>query len=603
MIMMESPIRQRLRALRALMKKMDLDAYLVPSTDPHQNEFAPEFWQRRKYISGFSGSAGDVIITQSKACLWTDSRYFLQAGQELDGNIVQLYRLGLPGVPSMKEWLAEKMKKGNTLGIDPHVLSHQSYDDLQNYLKDRGFRIKIVPNNLVDAVWENRPSPSKQNIQIYPQKYAGESVKKKLARVQEKMAERSTDLLVVSALDEIAWLFNIRGQDIDYSPVVIAYALILNKKAMLFVDPDKLMNKIRGFHNDPVDIYPYEKFFHKLREISRKNHGLRAWVDPNSVNQRIVNVLKKHTKIHFSPSPILLFKAVKNKTEIQGFRAAHVRDGAAMVKFLFWLYRSLHKEQITERSAADKLAEFRAENPLFQGPSFATISAYREHSAIVHYAASPESDIPLQRRNLYLVDSGAQYMDATTDITRTICLGRPQKTQRECFTQVLKGLITLSSTSFPQGTAGSQLDSIARLPLWKKGRDYGHGTGHGIGTYLNVHEGPHAISPQQRTGVALEPGMITTIEPGIYFENKYGIRLENVVLIEKDDILSGWQSIFYRFETLTLCPIDLKLVKKEVLNQEEIDWLNAYHKRIRQTISPLIDKREKDWLAKSTRPI
>jgi len=596
-------MRQRLRALRAVMKEKGLDAYLVPSTDPHQNEYVPEFWQRRKYISGFSGSAGDVVITQSKAGLWTDSRYFLQAEKELDNDIFQLYKLGMPGVPSMKEWLAEKLKKGDTLGVDPQVLSHQIYDDLQDLLRDWGIRVKGVPKNLIDAVWQDRPSPSKQSIHIHLLKYAGESAKKKIARVQKKMVEKSIDLLVISALDEIAWLFNIRGQDIEYNPVVIAHALISGKKVMLFVDPDKLTEKVQSRMKDLVEIYPYAQFFPELRQIGRKNHSLRAWVDPNRVNQRIVNVLKEHTKIQFSPSPILLFKAVKNKTEIRGFRDAHERDGAAMVKFLFWLLRSLPKEQVTERSAADKLVEFRAANARFRGLSFATISAYREHAAIVHYEASPESDIPLQQKNLYLVDSGAQYEDATTDITRTICLGRAQDLQRECFTQVLKGLITLSNTSFPQGTKGRQLDTIARLPLWKNGRNYGHGTGHGIGTYLTVHEGPHSISPQKGADVALQPGMITTIEPGVYMENRFGIRLENVVLVVKDKNHKSEGSIFYKFETLTLCPIDLKLIKKELLDQEEILWLNAYHKRIRQILSPLVNNQEKDWLAKSTRPI
>jgi len=603
MIMAEFPMRQRLRALRAVMKEKGLDAYLVPSTDPHQNEYVPEFWQRRKYISGFSGSAGDAVITQSKACLWTDSRYFLQAEKELDSDIFQLYKLGMPGVPSMKEWLAEALKQGDTLGVDPQVLSHQSYDDLRDNLRDRGIRVKGVSKNLIDAVWQDRPSPSKQSIHIHLLKYAGESAKKKIARVQKKMAEQSIDLLVVSALDEIAWLFNIRGQDIQYNPVVIAYALISNKKARLFVDPDKLTKKVQSRMKGLAEICPYAQFFSELRQIGRKNYGLRAWVDPNRVNQRIVNVLKKHTKIHCSPSPILLFKAVKNKTEIQGFRDAHERDGAAMVKFLFWLLRSLPKEQITERSSADKLTEFRAGNALFRGLSFATISAYREHAAIVHYEVSPESDLPLQQKNLYLVDSGAQYEDATTDITRTICLGRAQDLQRKCFTQVLKGLITLSNTSFPQGTKGRQLDTIARLPLWKNGRNYGHGTGHGIGTYLTVHEGPHSISPQKGADVALQPGMITTIEPGVYMVNRFGIRLENVVLVVKDENHSSQGSNFYKFETLTLCPIDLKLIKKEILDQEEILWLNAYHKRVRQILSPLVNNQEKDWLAKSTRPI
>ena len=594
-------MKKRVKAIRSLMKKQGLDAYLVPSTDPHQDEYIPEFWQRRKHISGFRGSAGDVVITQFKAGLWTDSRYFLQAEQELDNKIFKLFKMGMPEVPSLKEWIAAELEKGEILGIDPQVLSHKSFGELFFFLKTKGIRLKCVSKNLIDAVWKDRPIPSKEKICLHPVKYAGESIKKKLARVQEKMTEQSTDLLVVTALDEIAWLFNIRGRDIKYNPVVIAYALISKKRAMLFTDPDKLTKRIQHLLKNLVEFYAYESFFPKLREFSQKSK--RVWVDENRVNQRIVNTLKRHAKIHFSPGPIPLIKAVKNDTEIEGFHSAHIRDGAAMVKFLFWLGQSMQGNRITELGAAAKLAEFRARNTLFQGLSFETISAYRAHSAIVHYGATPETDIPLQKRDIYLIDSGAQYSDATTDITRTIFLGKPRAQHKECFTQVLKGLISLSMTSFPQGTAGRQLDTIARLPLWKNGQNYGHGTGHGIGTYLNVHEGPHAISPHRCIGVELEPGMITTIEPGVYLEDQFGIRLENVVLVVKDEKNSTEDSTFYTFETLTLCPIDLNLVKREILLPEEVTWLNIYHKKVYKMLASLLNKEEIEWLDKATRPI
>lgn len=594
-------MKERVETLRDLMKKQGLDAYLVPSTDPHQDEYIPEFWQRRKYVSGFRGSAGDVVITQSKAGLWTDSRYFFQAEQELDSKVFKLFKMGMPGVPSIKEWMAKELVSGEVLGVDPQVLSHKSFDDLQSFLKTKEIRLKCVSKNLVDLIWEERLGLSKEKIRIHPVKYTGESIKKKLARVRDKMTEQSTDLLVVAALDEIAWLFNIRGRDIKYNPVVIAYALIFKNKAMLFTDLDKLTRKTQYHLKNLVEFYAYDSFFPKLRECAHKS--TRVWVDETRVNQRIVNTLKRHTKIHFLPGPIPLLKAVKNKTEIQGFRSAHVRDGAAMVKFLFWLGQSLNKKEITERSAAAKLAEFRAGGTLFQGLSFETISAYRAHSAIVHYGATPETDIPLQKRDIYLIDSGAQYTDATTDITRTICLGRPRAQHKEYFTRVLKGLISLAMISFPLGTAGRQLDTIARLPLWRDGQNYGHGTGHGIGTYLNVHEGPHAISPQRCVGVALEPGMITTIEPGVYLENQFGIRLENVVLVVGDEKNSTVDSTFYKFETLTMCPINLNLVKRNLLRQEEIDWFNAYHKKVRNRLSPLLNKKEKEWLDKATQPI
>jgi len=592
-------MKEKLDALRGLMKKHGLDAYLVPSTDPHQDEYIPEFWQRRKYISGFRGSSGDVVITHAKAGLWTDSRYFLQAELELDKKVFELFKLGMPGVPPIKVWLTEELAKGEVLGVDPQVLSSKSFDDISSFLKARGIQVKCVQKNLVDIVWKNRPSPSIQKIRAHKLKYSGESAKKKLARVREKMVEQLTDMLVVAALDEIAWLFNIRGRDIKFNPLVIAYALISQDKALLFMDPDKLTKRVRNTLKNSAEIYAYEKFFPTLRKLADKSK--RVWVDENRVNQRIVNILKKHAKIYFSPGPISLLKAIKNKIEIDGFRSAHERDGAAMVNFLFWVDQSLKRGRITERSAAAKLEEFRGRDELYRGPSFETISAYRAHSAIVHYGATPETDIPLRNRDIYLIDSGAQYCDATTDITRTICLGKPRVKHRECFTRVLQGLISLAMLSFPQGTAGRQLDTVARLSLWKKGQNYGHGTGHGIGTYLSVHEGPHAISPQRCVGVALEPGMITTIEPGFYLENQFGIRLENVALVEKDEQNSTEGSTFFRFETLTLCPIDLNLVNKEMLQQEEIDWLNSYHRRVRKILSPLVNKKEKEWLARATK--
>jgi Xaa-Pro aminopeptidase len=594
-------MKKRVEALRSLMKKHGLAAYLVPSADPHMDEYVPEFWQRRKYISGFRGSAGDVVITQSKADLWTDSRYFLQADQELDSEIFTLHKQGIRGVQSIKEWVAEELGKGKILGADPQTLSHQSFKDLQSYLSSRGIRMKCIPKNLVDAVWKDRPIPSKEKIRIHPLKFAGESLTKKLAKVRKKMGEQSTDLLVVASLDEIAWLFNIRGRDIKYNPVVIAFALITDNKAILFTDPDKLTKKVQHHLKNSVDIKAYEAFFPQLREFSHKSK--RVWIDPNRVNQRIVNTLKRHTKMLFSPGPIPLLKAVKNSAEIQGFRSAHIRDGAAMVQFLFWMKTSLNKESMTECSAAARLAEIRSRGAHFQGLSFETISATGSHSAIVHYGATPESDIRLKKGDIYLIDSGAQYSDATTDITRTVCLGRPSMKHRECFTRVLKGLISLSMTSFPEGTAGRQLDTVARLSLWQDGQNYGHGTGHGIGTHLNVHEGPHAISPQRCTGVELEPGMITTIEPGVYLENQFGIRLENVVYVVKDEKNSINDTNFYKFETLTLCPIDLHLVKKSMLQQQEIDWLNTYHKKVRTALSPLLNKQQKEWLDKATQPI
>ena len=592
---------KKIAALRALMKKHGLDAYLVPSTDPHQDEYIPSFWQRRKYISGFRGSAGDVVVTHTKACLWTDSRYFLQAEQELDSRVFTLFRQGLPGVPDLKDWLGDELIQGAVLGVDPQLLSHRNFTALRKFLNARGIRVKCVVKNLVDAVWENRPDPLPKKIRLHPLKYSGESAKKKVAAVRERMSAHSADLLIVAALDEIAWLFNIRGGDINFNPVVIAYALITPDKTLLFMDPDKITARVRTTLENLVEVRPYESFFPTLREIALKSR--RIWVDEDRVNQRIMNSLKRHAGLHLSPGPISRFKAVKNKREIEGFRSSHVRDGRAMVNFLFWLSQAYKKGKITELTAAAQLEEFRAQERLYHGPSFETISAFGPHSAIVHYGATHGTDVPLHGKDIYLVDSGAQYSDATTDITRTVCLGKPRTEHKECFTRVLQGLISLSMLPFPQGTAGRQLDTVARLALWKNGQNYGHGTGHGIGTHLSVHEGPHALSPQRCVGIALEPGMITTIEPGVYLENQFGIRLENVVLVRKDEKLSSDERIFFRFDTLTLCPFDRGLVKKEMLKNEEIGWLDAYHRKVRRILSPLLGKKEKEWLLKATMPI
>jgi len=501
-------MKNKITALRKLMEDCGVDAYLVPSSDPHQSEYVPEFWQRRKFISGFTGSAGDVVITHKKAGLWTDSRYFLQAEQELDKKIFTLFKMGTPDVPNIEDWLIKELKKGESLGVDPQVISRTRFVNLQKKLGEKGIGLKCIEKNLVDAVWENRPEAPKGNTEIHAEKYSGESAVSKLKRVREKMAEANTDALVVTMLDSIAWLFNIRGSDVKYNPVVIAYGLVTTGKAMLFV-----------------------------------------------------------------------------------------------VKFLCWLEKSVKESEVTEVSAAEKAAAFRAQNDLFKGMSFETISSYGAHGAVVHYAANSQTDIPLKPEGIYLIDSGGQYLDGTTDITRIVTLGNPTEEQKDRFTRVLKGLIDLLTTSFPQGTVGKQLDTIARMPLWEKGLNYGHGTGHGIGTFLNVHEGPQAISYYRCIGVALEPGMITTIEPGYYKENEYGLRVENVALVVKDEKRSSHGTPFFTFENLTLCPIDIRLVKKELMTEKEIGWLNDYHQKVYKTLAPLLDKTEAAWLKEATKKI
>jgi len=593
-------MKNRINALRKLMKDHGVEAYLVPSSDPHQSEYVPEFWQRRKFISGFTGSAGDAVLTQNKAGLWTDSRYFLQAEQELNKKVFTLFKMGMPDVPSIEDWLIKELKKGESLGIDPQVISRTSFVNLQKKLREKGIGLKCIEENLVDAVWENRPEAPKGNTEIHADKYSGESAASKLKRVREKMAEADTDALVVTMLDSIAWLFNIRGSDVKYNPVVIAYGLVTAERVMLFMNINKMPAEAREALQG-IEILDYEDLGSRLQTLAQKK--ARVWLDESSVSQWIVNVLEKRTRLFFKPSPIKMFKATKNKTEINGFRNAHIRDGAAMVKFLCWLEKSVKKSNVTEVSAAEKAAAFRAENLLFKGMSFETISSYGAHGAVVHYAANPQTDIPLKPEGIYLIDSGGQYLDGTTDITRTVTLGNPTEEQKERFTRVLKGLIDLLTTSFPQGTVGKQLDTIARMPLWEKGLNYGHGTGHGIGTFLNVHEGPQSISYYRCIGVALEPGMVTTIEPGYYKENEYGLRVENVALVVKDEKRSSHETTFFTFENLTLCPIDIRLVKKELMTEKEIEWLNDYHKKVHKTLAPLLNKTEAAWLKQATKKI
>ena len=583
------------------MKKYRINAYLIPSTDPHQNEYVPEFWQRRKFISDFTGSAGEVVVTNTKAGLWTDSRYFIQAEQQLDAQVFTLFKAGLPDVPTINDWLLKELKPGQILGVDPRVISLDSFKNMETTLAKGKIKIKCIPKNLVDAVWEDRPAPSHNLIMVHEEKYTGESVTSKLKRLREKMAGEHAEAHVITRLDSISWLFNIRGSDIKYNPVVIAYAIIEPDRASLFVDESKVTDAMKKTLSGLVSLRPYEDMEEELRQIAEKINLI--WIDGSTANQYIIDIINSKNRILNKPGPIVLFKALKNKTEIQGIINAHIRDGAAVVKFLAWLDTTVGQTEVSEISAADKLADFRSHNNLFQGLSFETISSYGNHSAIVHYAPTPESDAILKPRGIYLIDSGGQYLDGTTDITRTIALGPPTEEEKDRFTRVLQGLIGLSSTSFPKGTVGKQLDTIARLALWEKGLNFLHGTGHGIGHYLNVHEGPQAISYYRCVGVAFEPGMVQSIEPGYYKEGEYGMRVENVTLVVPNNDLSSGESEFFTFETLTMCPIDRNLINKELMCAKEIDWLDRYHKKVFETITPLLNEKDKRWLRKTTQPL
>jgi len=594
-------IKQRIQKLRELMQKQRIDAYVIPSTDPHGSEYVPALWQRRAWISGFDGSAGDVIVTMEKAGLWTDSRYFLQAEQQLAGTGIDLFKIGLPETPDMLTFLKQELQPGQVVGIDPRVMSFEQVGQWQKELALKKIKMKFLEENLIDLLWEDQPEMPLDPIIVWEDKYAGESVESKLQRIRQKMNETGCQTHVLTTLDAIAWTFNIRSRDVDFNPVVIAYAIITQEEAELFVHKKKVTRKVKKHLKGLAKIRHYDDFKKRLLKLAKRK--TRVWLDGATVNYWVGMLLQKRCELFLSPSPVTAFKAIKNETELAGMRACHIRDGMAMVKFLKWLEEAVPKGGVTEMNAAEKLENFRAEQSLYQGPSFETISAYNEHGAIVHYTSSPETDVELKTEGIYLIDSGGQYLDGTTDITRTVALGEPDEEQKDRFTRILKGHIDLALTSFPVGTQGIQLDTLARKPLWEIGQNYGHGTGHGVGAFLSVHEGPQGISYYRGIGVALEPGMVCSNEPGFYKAGEYGMRVENLVVVTKDEEKSNddWQ--FLKFETITYCPIDLNLVDTQLLSKEEIDYLNAYHKKVYEVLAPYLKKEERNWLAQKTQPI
>jgi Xaa-Pro aminopeptidase len=594
-------IPERLSALRNLMKKNKINAYIIPSTDPHQSEYVPELWQRRQWISGFTGSAGDVIVTQDKAGLWTDSRYFLQAADQLKDTGIDLYKIGVAGESTMFEFLRNELKKDQSVGIDPRLQTKKEADDLKDRLANQKIKLVHLEENLVDKLWKDKPELPDAPIMVWNVKYAGESVESKLNRIREKMAIEGADVFILTTLDSIAWTFNIRGNDVEYNPVVIAYALITKVNTELFVNRKKVKKDVKKALKKQVKIYDYEDFVKRLQKNTGKK--IKVWLDIDTVSAWVVSLIDKKSDLLFKKSPVTLFKACKNESELAGFKACHIRDGVAMVKFLHWLSEAVPKGGVTEISASDKLAEFRAADSLFQGLSFATISAYNEHAAVVHYESSTETDVELKSEGIYLIDSGSHYLDGTTDITRTIALGEPNDEQKDRFTRIMKGHIALSMVSFPQGTQGIQLDTLARRPLWDIGLNYGHGTGHGVGAFLNVHEGPQGISYYRGIGVPLELGMVCSNEPGFYKAGEYGMRIETLISVVKDEEKSSEDFTFYKFDTMTLCPIDTKLIDKSLLTEEEIEYINIYHKRVHEELSPKLRGKAKEWLAAATEPI
>ena len=589
----------RLARLRDAMREHGLAAYLVPSSDPHQSEYVPPRWARREWVSGFTGSAGELVVTLDGGGLWTDGRYHLQARQQLRGSGIRLFPVGEKGVPTIEAHLAKTLPRESSVGVDPAVVPMRRARRIAKALTPAGVALEPIDENLVDAV--RGPVPGRRpppRVVPLTTRFAGESSGAKLRRVRRAMRERGADALLVSTLDAVAWLFNVRGGDVAFNPVVIAYAVVTPDEAIVHVDRDKLDAAAAAHLRRTARIEPYEGLTCTLRGLADRKAAV--WLDTDTTSLRCARLLDGARPV-YAPSPIPRMKARKNEVELAGIRAAHRRDGAAMVRFLHWLERSVPAGGITEMSAAAKLDGLRAQGEHFRGLSFPTIAGYAAHGAIIHYSVNEASDIPLRPAGLFLVDSGAHYLDGTTDVTRTVLLGgRPTATQRDCYTRVLKGHIAIATARFPAGATGARLDTLARAALWQSGRDYAHGTGHGVGAFLNVHEGPQSIS-HRSTSTPLEPGNIQSNEPGYYEPGEFGIRIENLVEVVKDESVASRD--FLRFETLTLCPIEKRLVEPGLLTADERGWFDAYHARVLETLGPDLDRDERAWLARACAPL
>lgn len=585
-------IAERIDALRKQMVTKGISAFIVPSTDPHSGEYVPAHWESRKWISGFTGSAGTAVITLSGGGLWTDSRYFLQAADQLQGSGLTLFKDRLSETPSIAEWLGSVLKAGDKVGIDGWVNSISETMQLKQALQSYGLELVTVDDPF-HTLWKDRPSLPLDPPFILPLEYSGEPCGHKIERIRQVLKGNGAKGLLISALDEIAWVLNMRGTDVHCNPVFVSYLLITSVSATLYIHPDKLTAETRRYLTEnQIQVKDYFHVAKDLEEYKEENLQLSG-----STNYALYQAASRHSKVLLHDSPVLYMKAIKNETEIAGFHQAMLRDGVAMVNFLCWLEEAVKSGKETEITIDRKLYTFRAAQKDFKGISFDTIAGYQAHGAIVHYEATEETATTLQPEGFLLLDSGAQYLDGTTDITRTISLGPVTEDQKKDYTLILKGFIQLSMAHFPYGTCGTQLDVLARQFIWKAGMNYGHGTGHGVGHFLNVHEGPHQFRMNYMPALLL-PGMTVTNEPGIYKAERYGVRTENTMLIVKDQTTEFGE--FYKFEPLTLCPIDLKPLLPELLSPEEKEWLNSYHQQVYASLSPFLAQEQKEWLAKAT---
>lgn len=593
---MKQSIKERMHALRMTFNPNSIRAFIIPSTDPHLSEYVAPHWKSREWISGFTGSAGTVVITMKEAGLWTDSRYFLQAAEQLEGSGITLYKEMLPETPSIIEFLRRHLKPGESVSIDGKMFSVQQVEQMKEELAPYSLQVDIFGDPLKN-IWEDRPSMPDSPAFIYDIKYAGVSCEQKVAAIRAELKKKGVDALFLSALDEIAWTLNLRGNDVHCNPVVVSYLLITQEDVFYFIAPEKVTQEVEAYLKEQhVSLKGYDDVESFLNTFTAKN----ILIDPKKTNYAIYSAINPECNIIRGEAPVASMKAIRNEQEIAGVHAAMQRDGVALVKFLKWLEEAVPSGKETELSVDRMLHEFRAQQPLYMGESFDTIAGYKEHGAIVHYSATPETDIPLQSKGFLLLDSGAQYLDGTTDITRTIALGELTEEEKIDYTLILKGHIALAMAKFPVGTRGAQLDVLARMPIWSHGMNFLHGTGHGVGHFLSVHEGPQSIRMNENP-VVLQPGMVTSNEPGVYKAGSHGIRTENLTLVCKDR--EGMFGEYLKFETITLCPICKKGIIKEMLTADEIKWFNDYHRSVYEKLSPDLNEEEKEWLRVATSAI
>lgn len=585
----------KLSRLRSVMKGKGINYYIITSSDPHQSEYVAEHYKGRAYISGFTGSAGTLLVAEDSAKLWTDGRYFIQAEEQLKDSRIDLMKMNIDGYPTLNEWIEKSVKENEVIGFYGNCYSCNDYKKLLEISKENKFKI-VMEEDLLQEVWEDRPSLPSDEIFIHDVKFAGKAASEKIKEVREKMNKLHVDSYIISSLDDIAWLFNIRGNDVKFTPIVICYAIITKSEAKLYIDNNKVNHKVReSLKLEGIQVIDYNLITDYVKNIKGT-----VLIDPAKTNASIYSSINPNLKIIEDTNITTILKAVKNDIEIENMEKSQVRDGVAMVKFIKWLRETIGKEKVTEISATKKLSNLRAEAENSKGDSFATIAGYKEHAAMMHYSATKESDYELKEEGLFLLDSGGQYLDGTTDITRTFALGKLTEEEKKDYTLVLKGHIALSKAKFLKSATGSTLDILARKPLWDEGLDYKCGTGHGVGFFLSVHEGPQGIRPYGNN-VPLEPGMVLTNEPGVYKEGKHGIRIENTLLVVKDKENENGE--FYKFKTISYCPIDLNAIEVKLLNEEEKQWLNEYHKIVFEKLNLYLNDDEIEFLKEEMREI